>query len=386
MPIQLHSEYSPSQLDRIILCPGSVQLCQRVPKAPTTGYAEEGTYLHSCMDKLLVRLTGEDPGPFAEEPTEEQAELLGKCFGYLESHIDLRGTDIVAWGTELKVSLTPWALDEVYGTLDLGVVTPDAIHVFDWKFGGGVLVSPIENTQLIAYALGFVAQMIHGFTQENRPIYLHIVQPRLDNMGWWELPRERIEPYLHSVREAIELSKSIDPPFHPGVTQCRWCDAAGVCRVKMDQTQAQAQKVFEMYDAISDNIVSKEEVGAFLDQSAELESHIKAIKAYARLELAKGGEIPGYKLVMGKKNRVWIDESKVIKYFNDHDLDLSELFDQKVKTPAQVEKLIPAKAKKAEAFTCLFYNPQGEVRMVPESDKGESVNGILSVDEVFKDC
>ena len=51
-----HSEFSPSQLHRIISCPSSVQLYRELVQykdGPSSSYAEEGTLLHSYMEKAL---------------------------------------------------------------------------------------------------------------------------------------------------------------------------------------------------------------------------------------------------------------------------------------------------------------------------------------------
>jgi hypothetical protein len=46
----LHAVLSPSASDRWLSCPASVRLSQRVPKAPSSAYAEEGTTAHSLLE------------------------------------------------------------------------------------------------------------------------------------------------------------------------------------------------------------------------------------------------------------------------------------------------------------------------------------------------
>ena len=42
-----------STAKRVINCPGSVALCQKVPPKPSSKYADEGTLLHNVMAEIL---------------------------------------------------------------------------------------------------------------------------------------------------------------------------------------------------------------------------------------------------------------------------------------------------------------------------------------------
>ena len=48
-----HAKYSPSQLSRIIACPGSVFMSEGIEQLPTSPYAAEGTMLHSYMEQYI---------------------------------------------------------------------------------------------------------------------------------------------------------------------------------------------------------------------------------------------------------------------------------------------------------------------------------------------
>lgn len=58
---------------------------------------------------------------------------------------------------DMKLDYSPW-VPEGFGTGDLVIITDDVLEVIDLKFGQGVLVSAIGNTQLWLYELGAIQQ------------------------------------------------------------------------------------------------------------------------------------------------------------------------------------------------------------------------------------
>lgn len=53
------------------------------------------------------------------------------------------------------------------------------MHIIDLKYGKGVPVSPVGNSQLMLYALG--AYNSYGDIYNIETVTMHIVQPRVDN-------------------------------------------------------------------------------------------------------------------------------------------------------------------------------------------------------------
>ncbi len=93
--------------------------------------------------------------------------------------------------------------------------------------------------------------------------------------------------------------------------------------------------------------MSPEQIAEKLDMLDMIESWIKAVRAYAHAQAESGVQIPGYQLVEKIGNRKWAaDEDKVV-----HDLihvvglSEDEAYVRKVKSPAQIEKMLGAKRK-----------------------------------------
>ena len=72
-----HAKYSPSQLARIIACPGSVAMSEGIEQLPTSPYAAEGTMLHGFMEQYL------DTGIMPDVRTDYKV-LLEKCMDYIQ--------------------------------------------------------------------------------------------------------------------------------------------------------------------------------------------------------------------------------------------------------------------------------------------------------------
>ena len=138
-----HSPFGGSVAARVLRCPASVGLVQKVPDylRKSSAYAERGTALHAAMALLL----GDDP------PSSES--LAGKTFnGYTITSDDVETALRPAYAYVAALLDTPGAeyyLEQrvdfptvagAFGTADLIVRIGSTVHVVDFKFGVGVRV------------------------------------------------------------------------------------------------------------------------------------------------------------------------------------------------------------------------------------------------------
>ena len=86
---------------------------------------------------------------------------------------------------EAKLDYSPW-VREGFGTGDLVLVTDDVLEVVDLKFGRGVQVSAVDNSQMRLYALG--AMNLFSVLYNINTVKMTIHQPRLDNISTAEMP------------------------------------------------------------------------------------------------------------------------------------------------------------------------------------------------------
>ena len=90
---------------------------------------------------------------------------------------------------------------------------------------------------------------------------------------------------------------------------------------------------------------SPEEIAHDLDGFDALEGWINARRAYAHQLAEQGTEIPGYQLVEKIGNRKWIDDVKASEGLVALGLGDKQIFEEKMRSPAQIEKILGAKRK-----------------------------------------
>jgi DNA-binding Lrp family transcriptional regulator len=119
--------------------------------------------------------------------------------------------------------------------------------------------------------------------------------------------------------------------------------------------------------------LSPDALGKMLSELDVLEAWAKRVRAYA-LEQAMEGHAPaGHKLVMKRAVRKWRDDSAAATALREvFDMADDEVFVKKMRSPAQVEKLLDKTSRKAMAD--LVTKTSSGVTLAPESDKREAIS------------
>jgi hypothetical protein len=86
-----------------------------------------------------------------------------------------------------------------------------------------------------------------------------------------------------------------------------------------------------------------EVVANLLSRADQIEDWIRSLRAHVLSELEAGRTVPGFKLVNKRASRVWADQGKLIEWAKSKGLHEDEVFDKKVKSPAQFEKIVGKK-------------------------------------------
>ena len=387
-----HARYSPSQLPRIIDCPGSVRLSDHVPPQPSTDYAIEGTLLHEITAECIERRPDYDLNSVSWEKPEHKflvAECLGNLDGLLAKFVTF---DMI---NETRVYMKDI---DVNGTLDVGIFGTKAngepeIHIVDFKFGGGVPVSPTDNAQLMAYLDGFCASI--GFNYElNRdvPMFVWIYQPRMDFFDCERVFAEELIYFRRRVEKTIRLAESHNPPLRPGIEQCRWCAAGGACKARISEAVKDMNDIMAaVADPINweDQLESVENLAKILQLKNKVEQALESTKAYLFSLLRNGKKVPGYKLVVGRNSRTWaagVDAFSLNEQFPE--LDTTDLVTAELRSPAQVEKMLVAdkemsKADKKKALAELIISTPGAPTMALESSAKAALD--TTAQGTFKD-
>jgi hypothetical protein len=320
-----------STAKRVINCPGSVALVQKMPPKPSSKYADEGTLLHNVMAELIM---SEEP-PEYYIGTRYEDQIL--TFELVEEKIlpALRALDIIDPEHKMEIEAETRVgfgdlLPGVFGSTDLIGRLGNRAVVLDWKFGDGVMVEVEENPQLMFYAAAAMrtpeAQWaFNGVTE----IECVIVQP--PEVRRWVTTPERIAEFELQLVQAVKTALKPDAPLAVG-DHCRWCAAKPICP-KMTGAVDRALKV--QIEALP-----AEQISIYLRNADMLEDWIKDLRALALQMLESGAKLPEYKLVAKRAIRSWSDEEKAKVALFAYGLTESEVMESSVVSPAKAEKAL----------------------------------------------
>ena len=361
-----------------LLCPGSIQASEGIPDE-TTDAAELGTALHELAELCLKQ--GVSPDSYIGYKMNQEWDITQERSDIAAYYVDWVNNEPGTKQYELPVTMENYA-PGCRGTADAVIEHTDTLTVADLKSGMG-RVNATDNTQLMLYGLGALNDIAdHSFIDTIR---LVIVQPRLDHIDQWYIKKDELIKWGHEVvRPAAAKTMAADPEFNPSPEACQWCKARTVCKALAQQQLEIAQNSFEDLDApivvTTPHSMSIDEIGKLLPKLDPLIAWAQAIKKRARSLAIDGSIVPGHKLVSGRANRRWKDETVAAETLTNIFGD--EAFTRKLISPSQLEKL---DKEKALELLELWEKPVGALSLVPEDDPRPAQNTDLNFDEIGAD-
>jgi hypothetical protein len=356
--VKLHSEHGASSAYRWLACPGSVSLSRGIPDK-SSEYAIEGTAAHALAELALKK---ERDASFwvgleieGVAATEEMAEAVQVYVDHVKMTLqpddDLR--------LEQRITLDKIGPPRpMFGTADCVIYrrATKELFVYDYKHGAGVPVEAIGNKQLRYYALGALLSLDRDEPCET--ITAGIIQPRAQHSDG-PIREEMFSAgdlldFASELVEGVEATLKENAPLVPG-GHCRFCKAAAICPAKRDQAFELAKIEFGedllIPDRVDPRAMSIEQVANFLNVADQIEDWLRAMRSHVQSELEAGRPVPGWKLVNKRATRVWADTDKVTKWAAGLGLHEDEVFDMKLKSPAQIEKIVGKKNLPSELVT-----------------------------------
>lgn len=327
----VHSELGASSYSRWKECPGSIRLSAGIPNI-SSSYAEEGTRAHEVAAILLGRLQPDRP------VEDEMLEAVKVYTDFVES-LRAKGPSFEA--IEEKVSLDKF-YPGLFGTADyIAYFAEDrTLYVVDYKHGAGIAVEVFENEQLLYYGLG----ALYGKNFPVERIVLVIVQPRCSHpdgpVRAWETTPINMLDFLYEL--VINAKRTADPnaPLKTG-DHCRFCRAQAICPEQNKQSLVLAQQAFSLiapYDP--------EKLATTLRLLPQVKAWCSSVTEFAYREAESGRIPPGFKLVEKRATRKWAPGVASETIADLVGIARHEAFDQKLKSPAQIEKLCTKDGKK----------------------------------------
>lgn len=359
-----HSPLGASGAERFMECPGSVGLSTGLENDEDDTFSRPGTVAHALAAHCLR--TGDEPWSKIGCTADDNDEL----------HEFVRDTDGVHVDKEMADAIQRY-IDDIdfnhpkayrnqgntwierrfhcpsihplfYGTSDFVHIDDDGtVHVWDLKYGAGILVEPEDNAQLMYYAAGVLDELdIWGLDHVSgweRKVVLHIHQPRIE---WhadgvhriWETSVGDIVEWLdNTLLPAMERALTSDV-VKAGKKHCRFCPVLGykcpeMLRIEKELATMIAAKPAEKY--------TPQEAGRFRELMGIAKLQDKAVNKVIFGYLSAGKDVPGTKLSKAKSDREWREGAEeAIK----KKLGKSAYTEPSLKSPAQIEKLAGGEA------------------------------------------
>ena len=366
-----HAFLSASSSHRWLACPPSALLCAKEADQ-SSAYAKQGSDAHELCEYLLLKALGHDPPDPTENLDYYDAEMLSCAEGYrdfvmeqVEEARKLSADPLIC--VEQRLDYSRW-VENGFGTGDCVIVADDLLHVIDYKYGLGVLVSAsgedgTGNSQLKCYALG--ALDTFGDLYDIRRIKLSIYQPRRENVDTFEMPVEDLLRWADDVLSPIaKLAFTGEGEFCAG-DHCVFCKVKATCRARADYNMKLAKYEFEKPAMLND-----EEIASILPMIDSLVSWATDIKEFALQQALSGTVYEGYKIVEGRSNRKYSDETAVARIVQEAGYDP---FEKKLLGVTAMQRQL-GKKRFQELLGGLLYKPPGKPVLVPTSDSRPEFN------------
>ena len=376
-----HSELGASSYSRWKACPGSVALCKGVEKKSST-YADTGVAAHDLAAKILLM------GFIPPDADKEMLDAVTIYTGFVET-LREKNPDFEAVEQRFHLEkLHP----RLFGTSDYVCYfkSTKTLHVVDYKHGAGVGVEVADddgngNVQLMYYGIG----AIHANDFPVDHVVISIVQPRFNHDGGSVRTfKTRFGSVFEFQQQLVEDAKATEhstAPLNLG-KHCRWCPAQAICPAKNKQALQAAREAFEVIDVKTNELTVQaykpEKLAATLDLLPQVESWCKAIREFAYREATAGRTIPGYKLVEKRAVRKWKPEVDSVKVECMTGLNPDQVREIKLKSPAQIEKLLPKEDR--HIVDSLTVKESSGYNLTAESDKRVEIDIIKKAFEIIE--
>lgn len=234
-----HSKFSASGAERWFNCSGSVALSEGQPDKDSV-WAREGTLAHEVLEDLLKR--GNRNGRTLLKNIPKEMERYGSDAAdfILNLHEETFHSEILV---ETRIHLD-FIHPDMFGTFDGAVIDYfGTLHVFDYKYGAGHSVSPVENLQMIFYGLGLANKYNWNFSK----VRLWIIQPRIrgyDGPTFWEISILELISYIKEFRLAVNRVGRFPNLYQEG-EWCWFCKAKNICPLKNSTRQNKLSEIFK---------------------------------------------------------------------------------------------------------------------------------------------
>ncbi len=363
--LRSHALLSASSSHRWLNCPPSARLCEQYEDKGSE-YAAEGTDAHTLCEyklKSALGIPAKDPTADLTYYNEEMDDCASGYTAYVLEQVESAKqtcADPVVL-IEQRVDFSRW-VESGFGTADCIIISDGTLHIVDYKHGQGVLVEAEDNPQMMLYALGAL-ELFDGIYNIDT-VSMTIYQPRRDNVSTHTVFKDSLYQWAEEfLRPASALAYAGAGEFNSG----EWC---GFCKAKHDcRTRAEANMELARYDFKLPPLLTDDEVEDILGKIDDLISWASDIKDYALQVAISGKHWHGRKLVEGRSNRRYTDETVVAGIVSDAGFDP---YEHKVLGITSMTAVL-GKKRFEDLLSGYVQKPQGKPTLVAESDKRPAI-------------
>lgn len=383
-----HALLSPSGASRWLTCTPSARLEAEMPESSSV-YADEGTLAHDLVKLLLqneLRYITEADYKFELKFIKANELYTEDMLSYCIDHTAMVMSYVQQYGRackrvrvflETQFDLSEY-IPESFGTADTIIVADNLLHVIDLKYGKGVPVSAIDNSQMKVYALGAWSRL--GDLFDSDTVKMTISQPRIENDSTYSMS---IDALLLWAKNELRIKAAVayagEGEFIVG-DHCQFCRIKPTCRAFYNK-----QMEIAVHDFKEPPLLTPAEVADLLGRSAMIKGWITAVDEYALDQAVnKGVAWPGFKLVQGRSNRKYTDTGKVYEVLIENKYDPGKIGEFKVFGITEMEKNI-TKPKFAELLTPYVTKPPGKLKLAPDTDPRPAHNSAAEAVNDFND-
>lgn len=380
-----HAILSASSSCRWLLCNPSARLEEQYQDEGTK-YSKEGDIAHAVADIALQC----EFGLIAESTYKKKLTKLKKeelwndgillhVEGYRqyarERYNELAASHdgVVLVEIEKQLDYSEYA-QEGFGTGDLVFAVDDLIDVTDFKYGRGVYISCVENTQMMLYGLGALHDL--GLVFDPKKLRMTVYQPRIDNISTYWMNTGSLKAWGRSIKDDAERAYKGVGPFDPG-RHCRFCKVRP-CRARTDYNK----RMLEYRDA---PVLTDDEIREVLNKEGEIKQWLKSLhdEVYDKI-YNKQQTFPGYIVTEGRGQRVYTDPKAIEKTLRGEGYKPSQIFKSKELLGITALNGLLGKKQFDELLNEWVEYKPGRLTLKRCDDPAQSVSSADEFDEVIE--